>query len=352
MREPTPKEATSDETGATPSVGSTDGPAESAAERKQKSARKLIRDLDGPVDEDFRQSMAGLSQRLADRVAGQSGVDPKEAVAARKAALLAYDVERANRLRATLRIAGAGALSIAIAAAVVFFASPFDRPSLGPSTFAKPVEVAAVPPVVEPTAAAPRAEVAVPKRPTAVEATAGAPAAAPPVATPPVTAPPVITRATPPAAAPSAPVPVAPVPVAPAPIAPTPAAPAVGQTQAPPSPIVETAASPPDLDAPPLNQNEVREAQTKLRAFGFNPGPIDGVTGTMTQTAVVSYQQSRDLQQTGLLDRELLEQLRHDPAPEVAPPPVQRAARPVRQPRSQDPFRAIGQDFERWLRSL
>lgn len=318
MREPTPKEATSDETGATPSVGSTDGPAESAAERKQKSARKLIRDLDGPVDEDFRQSMAGLSQRLADRVAGQSGVDPKEAVAARKAALLAYDVERANRLRATLRIAGAGALSIAIAAAVVFFASPFDRPSLGPSTFAKPVEVAAVPPV----------------------------------ATPPVTAPPVITRATPPAAAPSAPVPVAPVPVAPAPIAPTSAAPAVEQTQAPPSPIVETAATPPDLDAPPLNHNEVREAQTKLRAFGFNPGPIDGVAGTMTQTAIVGYQQSRDLQQTGLLDRELLEQLRHDPAPEVVPPPVQRAARPVRQPRSQDPFRAIGQDFERWLRSL
>lgn len=336
MREPTPKEATSDETGATASVGPTDG--------KPRSGRKLIRDLDGPVDEDFRKSMAGLSQRLAERTTGQPAADPKAAVAARKAALLAYDLEQAHRLHATLKIVGAGALSIAIAAAVVIFASPFDRPSLGPSTFTKPVEVAAVAPVAPAAPAAPVAPVA-----PAAEATASmaplpkAPPARPPAgtATPTPIAPP----------APTAPV-TAPAAVLPPPTAASTAAPTPEQAVPPPSPIVETAAAPSDLDPPPLHQNEVREVQSRLRSFGFNPGPIDGVAGSMTQAAVTSYQQSRDLQQTGLLDRDLLEQLRRDPAPEVAPPPVQRAARPTRPARSQDPFRAIGQDFERWLRSL
>lgn len=336
MREPTPQEATSDKAGATAPVDPTDG--------KPRSGRKLIRELDGPVDEDFRKSMAGLSQRLAERTTGQPAADPKAAVAARKAALLAYDLERAHRLHATLKIVGAGALSVAIAAAVVIFASPFDRPSLGPSTFTKPVEVAAVVPIAPVAPVAP-----------AAEATASA---APSPKAPPVR---------PPAGA-AAPTPIAPpTPLAPAtaqavPLPPPAAAPAAAPTAAAtaeqavlpssPSPIVETAALPSDLEPPPLHQNEVREVQSRLRSFGFNPGPIDGVAGTMTQAAVTSYQQSRDLQQTGLLDRELLEQLRRDPAPEVAPPPVQRAARPPRPARSQDPFRAIGQDFERWLRSL
>ena len=329
MSEPTPQEPTHDETGhektGTP-------PLNGASDGEQRSARKLIRELDGPVDDDFSQSMTGLSQRLAERVAGQSSVDPKAAVAARKAALLAYDAERAHRLRAILRITGAGALSVAIAALVVIVASPFDQPSLGPSTFAKPMDVAAVPPAAEPTASTASSPNAPPMRPPArsIVPTPIAPVTAPTAAPPPPAAP-VTVQAT--ASA-------------------LPTAPATAEAAAPPSSVVETAATPSDLEPPPLHQNEVREVQSRLRAFGFNPGPIDGVVGAVTQTAVTGYQQSRDLQQTGLLDRELLEQLRRDPAPEVAPPPVQRAARPPRPPRSQDPFRAIGQDFERWLRSL
>jgi hypothetical protein len=344
MREPTPKEATSDETGATAPVGATDVKSSDgkSSDGKPRSGRKLIRDLDGPVDEDFRKSMAGLSQRLAERTTGQPAADPKEAVAARKAALLAYDLERAHRLHATLKIVGAGALSVAIAAAVVIFASPFDRPSLGPSTFTKPVEVAAVVPIAPVAPVAPAAE---------ATASAAPSPKAPPLRPPAGAA--VPTPIAPPA--PLAPATAQAVPLPPPAAAPTAAATAeqaVLPPAPPPSPIVETAALPSDLEPPPLHQNEVREVQSRLRSFGFNPGPIDGVAGTMTQAAVTSYQQSRDLQQSGLLDRELLEQLRRDPAPEVAPPPVQRAARPTRPSRSQDPFRAIGQDFERWLRSL
>jgi hypothetical protein len=103
-----------------------------------------------------------------------------------------------------------------------------------------------------------------------------------------------------------------------------------------------------------LRGEEVREVQTKLRGFGFNAGPPDGVVGRMTLAAAEQYQQARGLPQTGKIDSELLEQLRQDPAPQVAPQVAQRAPRqPVRAGtatarRGSDPFQRLGQ----WLDSL
>jgi hypothetical protein len=77
----------------------------------------------------------------------------------------------------------------------------------------------------------------------------------------------------------------------------------------------------------------------------------------MTEGAVMHYQQDRGQPQTGKVDRELLEQLRQDPAPQI----VQRAAgpyaRPTRSPgaRRSDPFepvRAAGNSLGKWLESL
>jgi hypothetical protein len=77
----------------------------------------------------------------------------------------------------------------------------------------------------------------------------------------------------------------------------------------------------------------------------------------MTEGAVIRYQQNRGQPQTGKVDRELLEQLRPDPAPQL----VQRAAgpyaRPTRSPgpRRSDPFepiRAAGNRLGQWLDSL
>ena len=118
------------------------------------------------------------------------------------------------------------------------------------------------------------------------------------------------------------------------------------------TPSVAAAAPPAAVAAPePLRAEEVREVQKRLQGFGFNPGPADGVAGRMTTAAVMNYQQSRGQPRSGDIDRDLLEQLRQDPAPQVAPPPpvvrtAQRAARPPA--RSTNPLDQLG----RWLDSL
>jgi len=106
-----------------------------------------------------------------------------------------------------------------------------------------------------------------------------------------------------------------------------------------------------------LGRDDVREVQARLQSFGFNPGSVDGVLGAMTEGAVMHYQQARGQPQTGTVDRSLLEQLRQDPAPQLA----QRAARPdarsTRSPgvRRSDPFepvRTAGNRLGQWLESL
>ncbi len=121
----------------------------------------------------------------------------------------------------------------------------------------------------------------------------------------------------------------------------------------PTAPVTEPTASstaPAASAAPaPLRGEEVREVQKRLQGFGFNPGPADGVAGRMTAAAVMNYQLSRGQGWRGDIDRDLLEQLRQDPAPQVAPPPVVRTAqRGARPTRSASPL----DQFGRWLDSL
>jgi hypothetical protein len=120
------------------------------------------------------------------------------------------------------------------------------------------------------------------------------------------------------------------------------------------APATEPEPAPSSTAAPaapePLRGEEVREVQKRLQGFGFNPGPADGVAGRMTAGAVMSYRQSRGQPQTADIDRDLLEQLRQDPAPQVAPPPQRTAQRARTQTaaRRSSPF----DDFGRWLNSL
>jgi hypothetical protein len=154
--------------------------------------------------------------------------------------------------------------------------------------------------------------------------------------------------------------------------APVAAPPAVAAAPAePPPPVMVAAAQPtvlpdatstvppaqpaPSSTAPlavpePLRGEDVREVQRRLQGFGFNPGPADGVAGRMTAGAVMSYQQSRGQPQTGDIDRELLEQLRQDPAPQVAAAPMRTAqrTRTYTAARRPGPFDQLG----RWLDSL
>jgi hypothetical protein len=59
----------------------------------------------------------------------------------------------------------------------------------------------------------------------------------------------------------------------------------------------------------PLPDLVVRAAQVQLMFRGFNPGPIDGLAGTLTTRAVIQFQKQQDVEPTGTIDDKLLELL-------------------------------------------
>jgi Putative peptidoglycan binding domain len=121
-----------------------------------------------------------------------------------------------------------------------------------------------------------------------------------------------------------APTPVAPTPVASAPVASAPQATApLAPTPPVPTPPIAPSVSAPEVTKPnppsaptgsarPLSNDEVRETQAWLKAFGFDPGPLDGLPGSRTMAAVKRYQATRQAEETGLLSRSLLRQVRKD----------------------------------------
>ena len=54
----------------------------------------------------------------------------------------------------------------------------------------------------------------------------------------------------------------------------------------------------------PMAAMDVRNAQSSLKAKGFDPGPIDGVMGSRTVSALKQYQKSENLPVTGRMDRD------------------------------------------------
>jgi hypothetical protein len=68
--------------------------------------------------------------------------------------------------------------------------------------------------------------------------------------------------------------------------------------------------SAPIRDARPLNSDEVREVQAWLNAFGFDAGSLDGFAGPQTTAAVKRYRAARQMEETGTLDRSVLQQVR------------------------------------------
>ena len=89
-------------------------------------------------------------------------------------------------------------------------------------------------------------------------------------------------------------------------------------TAAPPPAAAAQAAPDPSAAAAQMPTAEVREVQGRLRAMGYNPGPVDGIVGPLTENAAQQYQRKRGLEVTGAVDRNLLVQLRRETPP---PPP-------------------------------
>jgi hypothetical protein len=63
------------------------------------------------------------------------------------------------------------------------------------------------------------------------------------------------------------------------------------------------------LQAGVLPNLDIRAAQLFLTFRGFQPGPVDGFVGPLTRSAIVDFQRKLGLDQTGLVDDDLLEKL-------------------------------------------
>jgi hypothetical protein len=81
----------------------------------------------------------------------------------------------------------------------------------------------------------------------------------------------------------------------------------------PPPPVTPVAAPEPPQPKGKLEPYEILEIQTRLKATGLNPGPLDGLAGGQTSGAVKQYEATKGQPQTGKLDRDLLGQLRREP---------------------------------------
>jgi peptidoglycan hydrolase-like protein with peptidoglycan-binding domain len=55
-----------------------------------------------------------------------------------------------------------------------------------------------------------------------------------------------------------------------------------------------------------LSEEQVRQLQEALNAEGFDPGPIDGIWGPMTESALRNYQEARGFDATGHPDEETI----------------------------------------------
>lgn len=84
--------------------------------------------------------------------------------------------------------------------------------------------------------------------------------------------------------------------------------------------------------------DQVAQVQSALNARGFNAGPVDGVPGQLTRSAIVEYQQAKGLPVTGQIDPPLLAALNSDPSRDVraqapsSPPPSTTTTPPPSQP--------------------
>ena len=59
-----------------------------------------------------------------------------------------------------------------------------------------------------------------------------------------------------------------------------------------------------------LTRGNIQFAEMRLKEFGFDPGPVDGMFTAQTQAAVLAFQTRYGLPVSGLLDRPTREELK------------------------------------------
>ena len=86
-------------------------------------------------------------------------------------------------------------------------------------------------------------------------------------------------------------------------------------------PVVVDAGGPgPTGEQPPeqrrlLNKEQIQLAQERLKAEGFNPGPVDGELNPQTAAAIRQYQQKQGIPASGALDEATLRELQLPASP-------------------------------------
>ena len=80
-------------------------------------------------------------------------------------------------------------------------------------------------------------------------------------------------------------------------------------TEAPTEAVAAADADPADTDDPALTRDDIRDVQRLLTDLGYDPGPVDGLMGTRTETAIAAFQAAQDLAETGEPTRGLLNAL-------------------------------------------
>ena len=139
-------------------------------------------------------------------------------------------------------------------------------------------------------------------------------------------------------------------------VAAAPAVEAAAPVSTPPPAVEAREAAAPEEPAPrPLVFAEVRELQRRLRAAGFDPGPLDGSAGPTTANAARQYQRARGLAVTGEVDHDLLARLREERTATPSPPPPRRSyatATPPPPPRQRNDFLDFFDSIDRLFRRL
>lgn len=75
------------------------------------------------------------------------------------------------------------------------------------------------------------------------------------------------------------------------------------QPAAKPQPAVPTQVAVPPAPDQLMSRGEIQVAEAHLQAFGFDPGPVDGIFTAQTQAALRAFQARYGLLVSGLLDR-------------------------------------------------
>lgn len=105
-----------------------------------------------------------------------------------------------------------------------------------------------------------------------------------------------------------------------------------------PAPMFETRGAPSDTRAPApqtLVDPLVFSAQQALKQAGYYDGPVDGLVGPMTRSAVMAFQRNEGREATGEINAALVAAIRPAPAPVPRPDPIGQLASGVTQVASQ-----------------